>query len=377
MRVIILEKNKEIKFMLKDKILKNKKKILIAGSIVIVLTLIISIILIINQPIRKYLKLVDNQKIDEAKVIYFEKIKNDSKMNDKLYNELKDRLYNIRDKFYKNDVMFEDTKKELDKYEKIEIIKDIYIEVKSYIENLNNSRNAYNSAVEDERNEDFINAVIQYNNIIEEDTNYQSAINKIAELKEKCINKLLEETDKLVDSNDFEAAIEKITKISEIYSEDENLLKKKDEYTKQKIENEEKLKNEKIENLKNNQQVSVEKAYTFNAGYSIILRRATVAIKNNTDKVIKDYTVGILQFDDSGYPVEVKYSMYGEGNLFRGSEVSANVQPGETYGNDRYWNIADKATKIKACVSSVEFYDGTTWNNEYYQYWLEQEKNNY
>ena len=91
--------------MLKDKILKNKKKILIAGSIVIVLTLIISIILIINQPIRKYLKLVDNQKIDEAKVIYFEKIKNDSKMNDKLYNELKDRLYNIRDKFYKNDVM--------------------------------------------------------------------------------------------------------------------------------------------------------------------------------------------------------------------------------------------------------------------------------
>lgn len=373
----MLKTNKEIKFMLKDKILKNKKKIFLVGSIIIVLTLIISILLIINQPIRKYFKLIDKQKIDEAQIIYFDKIKNDSKMNDKLYNELKDRLYTIKDKFYKNEVMFEDTKKELDKYEKIEIIKDIYIEVKSYIENLNNSRNAYNNAIENEKNEDVINAVIQYNCIIEDDTNYQSARNKISELKEKCINKLLEETDQLANSNDFETAIEKINKISEIYSEDENLSNKKDEYTKQKIENEEKLKNEKIENLKNNQQVSVEKAYTFNDGYSIILRRATVVIKNNTDKVIKDCTVGVLQFDDSGYPVEVKYSMYGEGNLFRGSEVSANIQPGKTYGNDRYWSIADKATKIKACVISAEFYDETTWNNEYYQYWLEQEKDKY
>ena len=135
-----------------------------------------------------------------------------------------------------------------------------------------------------------------------------------------------------------------------------------------------------IQELKDNQKVKVLKAYAFNDGYYYVFRKATTVIQNCTNQVLKNATIVVLQFDNNGYPVNADYSMYAESgasNSVRIGADSINVQPGGTWGSNRNASIADDATRVKACVKSAEFYDGTTWHNPYYDHWLETEKDRY
>lgn len=87
--------------------------------------------------------------------------------------------------------------------------------------------------------------------------------------------------------------------------------------------------------------------------------------------------MGMLLFDDNGYPVDVEYSFQGEGNLMRGNSLSATVLAGQSNGENSYWDIPDRATRIKACVISATFMDGTTWSNDYFDSWFLAEKDRY
>ena len=57
-----------------------------------------------------------------------------------------------------------------------------------------------------------------------------------------------------------------------------------------------------------------------------------------------------------------------------------NIQPGMTYGSDSGWRISDddtpEAKQFLACVKEVEYYDGSKWVNPYYDYWVEEYKEN-
>lgn len=68
------------------------------------------------------------------------------------------------------------------------------------------------------------------------------------------------------------------------------------------------------------------------------------------------------------------YKYHNIDNSYLCAAGSANVKPGGTYGQEYYWDIADDATQIKACVESVKFVDGTTWENPYLEYWLKSER---
>lgn len=112
--------------------------------------------------------------------------------------------------------------------------------------------------------------------------------------------------------------------------------------------------------------------------YDDISRKARILVKNNAEQVLKEFTVKILLFDNNGYPVKSdKFAMVG--NLYSGLATAANIQPGSTSGNDRYWNIdvGVAGTKIKACIYTAQFSDGTSWTNPNYQSWLERERDQY
>jgi hypothetical protein len=129
------------------------------------------------------------------------------------------------------------------------------------------------------------------------------------------------------------------------------------------------LDQEEIEKLKENQSVSVESAYFYKGSYGI-LNGITVIVKNNTDQVVKEYSVTILGYDADGFPLRIGSSSV----QIQGTSKNCNIKPNKTYGKDSYFSIRnheDEVKKILACVSSVTYYDGTTWENPYYKYWLE------
>ena len=138
---------------------------------------------------------------------------------------------------------------------------------------------------------------------------------------------------------------------------------------------------QRIQELKNNQKVKILSASSYDDGYYITFRKCRAVLQNCSDKVLKDATIVFLTFDNNGYPVSADYSMYTDNNVENANRCGAdsiNVQPGGTWGYQYAWNIADEATKVKACVKSAKFYDDDKeWVNPYYEYWLENEKERY
>ena len=64
-------------------------------------------------------------------------------------------------------------------------------------------------------------------------------------------------------------------------------------------------------------------------------------------------------------------------NTNRCGTGSINLQPGSTWGYRYSWNIAESATKVKACIKTAEFYDDEKWTNPYYEHWLKTEKDRF
>ena len=256
--------------------------------------------------------------------------------------------------------------------EKFDIAKDFTSnkDAKNKADKLHTSRTSYVKAEEYEKNGDTFNAVIEYLKVIEEDKNYNTAKEKIEKNKPSVKQQAISQMDNCAAVNDFNTGLKIVSNMEKIFTNDSDINRYKTDFENRKEAH-------RIQELKDNQKVKVIKAYAYNDGYYSIFRKATVVVQNCSSQVLKEYTVGILQFDSNGYPVEVEYSYQGDNNCFMGRGQSANVQPGGTYGGNRYWNIADNATKVKACVKTAEFYDGGTWTNPYYEHWLETEKGRY
>ena len=82
----------------------------------------------------------------------------------------------------------------------------------------------------------------------------------------------------------------------------------------------------------------------------------------------------MLIFDKNGFPLVPEYN---QKNVEYGV-ATKTIGPGETYGQDSYWNIfCPEKMYIKACVVSVEYQDGSSWTNDYFSYWMEQNKDKY
>lgn len=99
-----------------------------------------------------------------------------------------------------------------------------------------------------------------------------------------------------------------------------------------------------------------------------------VIIKNNHTETIRNYSVGLMGFDQNGYPLKIEWNIdFSGGDYVRlGSSEDANVIPGATVGKDKGWGL-DESHGIRyvlAEVYEVEFYDGEMWQNPNFDYWV-------
>jgi hypothetical protein len=203
---------------------------------------------------------------------------------------------------------------------------------------------------------DFLGAY-QYLNSQPTDLKDTNAHTLMGKCKDEYISFALAEAESKANSGDYTGALAVLDAGIKVFSSDYELATAKNSINAVKTEKE--------------QLVYVTSTRT-ESGY--IYRDAFAPVKNNSDKVVKEYSVVIAMFDKNWYPVSNRYDFDnydGVSNFHAGRADSANIQPGGTYGTYSYWNIEGDATNIVACVIRVEFYDGTTWMNPYYEYWKE------
>lgn len=251
-------------------------------------------------------------------------------------------------------------------------------DVNSFCKSLDDSRNAYKLGMDAVESKDYDKALENLSKVIQEDSNYDSAQSKIPEVVELYKAEVMASVDKQVASNNYAAAISSLESLNKYCSDSKVSSKLSDVKSKKKIYEEEQERI-KIEGYKNSQQVEVTSTRVYDDGYYITMMRAEVKIKNNSDKVAKDVSFGLLLFDGNGYPVDVEWKMYQgtHSNEFNCAFDSCNVTAGGSFGGNRYYDVPDNCRKAKACVREVTYTDGTTWKNPYYEYWLKDNYNSY
>jgi len=355
----------------------NKLRWILSSSIVSIVIIIGLVLLLLNnRPVDTFKQAVQDNKYEEATEIYEKKIKGDLKKETQVNSFLQEDIENIKQEFTSKKVSYNDVIERLETISKTSLLTIQVNDALLEINNLNDSRTAFSTGEELLKNNNIKDALTEFKKVIEADKiNYPLAVELIKNTSSEYKLAILDESDKLSSEQKFDDAIKVIDEALTIISNDSDLISKKVVYEKQ---NEEKLSAElkaKMKELEENQEVSVVSTSTYVDW--IDDTHISVVIRNNTDKVIKKYVVGWMGYDKDGYPVKTGWLSPGFLQL---GEAEENVQPGKTFGSNIGWRLTGgysktiDAVKFIACVKEVEYYDGTKWENEYYQYWLEEHK---
>lgn len=94
-------------------------------------------------------------------------------------------------------------------------------------------------------------------------------------------------------------------------------------------------------------------------------------LQNNTDEDIKSAVVAFVAWDKNGLPVKITgYLSFGGGSYVKEVEYGdINLAAGSTYGDEGGLQLDDSTEDIdtfKAVVASYETFEGSTWENPYY-----------
>jgi hypothetical protein len=94
--------------------------------------------------------------------------------------------------------------------------------------------------------------------------------------------------------------------------------------------------------------------------YGIITKKFYVVTKNTTEKTVIAYKVNIVGYNAFDEQVDIDFY-----DSLNGIVQDVEINPGETYGNNSYWDsvYADAVSYIEAKITEVRFKDGSKWEN--------------
>lgn len=361
----------------------SKKKInkSIIGILTIIIIVIITTTFIINSnPSGAVINAINKDDYDKANNIYSGKIKGDKKQEKEFSEKLVLEIDKIANKYISNKITYDEAIDKIEKIADFGLVRSKTNEVKREINNLNDSRIAFDTAIEFEKSSNYIDAIAQYNKVIEDDSeNYANAQRKISDLSEKYKADVLIKCEEYEKSHDYKSAISLINDASNILQDDSDLKSKKTIYSKLLEEQIAKEEKEAAIKAKNEQLITVESTRILvqSTDYKTLYPDMfEVVIKNNSGKTIRSYKVSMLGWDSNGYPLKIKQSFLDNvGSYeFLGQADNVNVIDGKTFGKNSGWRLEEghNISKTKAVVIEAEFYDDTIWENPYYEFFLKE-----
>lgn len=361
---------------------KNKTKlyILTGSAIVLIGIAIIFYFLSYNNPVNKFEAAINNSDYGKAKEVYQEDIFGNLKDETKIDKYLQDAVSSIKKDFTEEKLSYDSAIQKLDTISRSEVSVKNLSEAKEDITNLNNSWTSFKTGSEMINNQDLKNGIEELSKVIEDDKNYPNAQKLINDSKAAYKTTTLQDAEKLAGEKKFTEALTQVNAALSIVKDDADLVSKKTIYEVKKKEQEEKDRKAKMEDLKNKQLVIITKSTLVEGDpeySSLYPDQIQVFATNKSDKKVKSFIVGSVAFDKNGLPIkiEAQFDYNGGDYVKKVSADDANILPGGTFGSGRALSLdsADSGIKtVLSCVESVEFYDGSTWENEYYPLWVEE-----
>ena len=353
--------------------LKNNKKTILIVIGVIIAIIVIVIIKYFSSPVMRFKQNLDNVDVSKLQEIYSNTQNYDEKK--KIEKSFEDKIKSIVEEFVNGTKSYENAIEEVERFKNIKGFENVITSAKEDIEKVKTSKDSFGEGQNKENSGDILQAMKSYSKVIELDkNNYKIAQNYIKDNREELKNKTLTEVDTLISQNDYVTANQKIKELQEILTNDNQITEKSNQIK-------DKAKEQEIEKYKNEQEVSVESTRIivqddrYKALYPDMIE---VVIKNNSSKTIKDYNVAILAYDSNNYPLKIKpqFNYNGGGFEFTGQADNVNVVAGATGGKDYGWKLDQNhgISKVISIVKDVTYYDGSNWENPYYNYWIEQYK---
>lgn len=356
----------------KSNLFKNKK-IIIPSTIVLALVIaLVLVFLYLNKPMLQFEKNIKDNNYADAMSLYNKEIKGKSDRENDTLLFLKDEISKIQNSFKNKNIDYDKAEIRLETIKNTQLVTGEVNTALNNIKKLNDSRIAFAKAEEFIKKNNYVDGIREYLNVVEEDENFDVAQKQLEKIKGNYKNDILAKSEESANSEDFQTAVTLLKEATSIIPNDSDITAKLAVYEKKLEEITAQERKQKMDELKSKQELEVVGTRIV-PDYFEINDQASVSVKNNTQKVIKYFEVGILMYDENGYPLK-SGTLAGDDLLFKGKAESVNIQPGETFGNSSAWNLyTDYGTvsEIIACVKRVEYYDGSSWENEYYNYWEE------
>ena len=363
------------------KSIKYKKNIILTGIIIMILVPIIILSIYLNNPVQKYKRYIKNNEISEANKIYENKIIDNKDDVNKVRVFLKDESEHITNLFKEDKIKFNDAKERLETIRKTTLIYHEINECMDKINTINDSNASFRKAEDFDKGNDLINAMKEYNKVNVEDKNYNKARENIKNNEEKYIQLVVSKSKQYANEREYDKAISLLREADKIIPKNNIINEQSKNYEKlneQRLEAENK---QKASDAKNNQLIVVESCKIISQHTSLKILypdMIQVIVKNKSKKTIKDMVVSCLAYDNNNYPLKIKSKFDFSGSDYEliGNADNVNIVAGAKFGQESGWELDEKhgISKSIACVKNVTFYDNTTWENPYYEYWIEQYK---
>ncbi len=340
------------------------KPIFIIVPILVVAFLAIGLLLLSNANDYREFEMLANNNLEEAH-IFFEDVRKEmdedkkAAFDDKVKEHLTGVIEAVRVDFYDFKMTHEEALEILNQVGLFHVVKGETNTAKSFINNLNKSRESFIAGQDYINTNEYFLAIESLKKVIEDDEDYTKAQQLIDESIQKAEKDFESNLAVLLENEDYQEALSLVKKA-------QSNLPDRAKYTEILKEVERLELAQRMDRLKQEQKIEVISA---TSNKSFIYSEATVIVQNNHDQVVQEMTVAIMMYDDNGYPVKETGYLDDGSNMFLGSSDNPNIQPGATFGRNRYWWIEQDATVIRACVVEASFYDGSTWQNPYYPLW--------
>lgn len=361
--------------------LRNKNRVLIVSLVTLIAVSFVSFLIYFQNPMNQFKREIRNNNYSDAMIIFNKKLKGNSEKENQVRSFLEDELTKTKKLYVDNSLDFTKANSRLETIKNTGLLIDEVNAAKTDIENINNSRISYKKALEFEKGKDYIEAIREYKKVIKEDDNFLSAQKHIDGIAKSYKEDVLKNAKKSAKEKNYDKSVSLLKEASDVLTNDSDIIAKLSVYEKQLEEKNAAEKQKDIVKAMAEQLVEVESAKItvqdpqYKALYPDMIQ---VIVNNKSEKTIKNMQVGALGFDNNGYPLKIKtqLSLSGGDYEFVGNAEDVNIVAGGRFGDNVGWDLDENhgISKVLACVKNVTFYDGSRWDNPYYQYWLDEYK---